>query len=629
MKRNLLIGICIILLSTGSYGQVAINETGASPDSSAILDISSTNKGLLIPRVTTAERNAIGTTQTGLLVYDTDTESFWYFDNTQAIWVEIVVEGNLDIDGLSDAKADARSVFLGNHSGDNDDGSNFNTAVGISSLQSNTSGNNNVSVGFGASVNTTSGSSNTSIGYYSSRLNTEGEKNTAIGAYANYTNQTGSNNTIIGFQAGRGINAHSKSGNVFLGYMAGYNETGDNKLYIENSDTSNPLIYGDFSNDVLGFMGNVGIGTKTPEKNLHVVGSDTLASLLITPDETNNGDDSELLFGEDKDYTYGMSIKYDGGANKLFFYGKNDALVYGPHLTIERTGNIGIGTDSPTEAFQVVTTTDKCTAYFTGEGLGVDDATVYSYNTNTSLGTAGYFKTVGTGATVILKQQGAGYFMKAYGPNDGNVEWEVRNNGYMTFYNSDHNKTIEIDPSETGTNDAGQITLYAANGTTKTIEIDGGYNGDGRITTNELQITGGSDLSEFFELSDYNKIEKGMVVSIDENNPGQLRVCNEAFDKKVAGIVSGANSINPGLIMSQKGTIADGEHLIALSGRVYCMVDATENPIEIGDMLTTSSTPGHAMKVDDYQKAQGAIIGKAMTSLKSGKGLVLVLVSLQ
>ncbi len=205
----------------------------------------------------------------------------------------------------------------------------------------------------------------------------------------------------------------------------------------------------------------------------------------------------------------------------------------------------------------------------------------------------------------------------------------VLNDGTMQFYNSNHKKTISINPSENGTADAGQITLYSADGTTPTIEIDGAYNGDGRITTNEIQITGGSDLSEFFELSNYPKIEKGMVVSIDENNPGQLKITEEAFDKKVAGIVSGANGIKPGLVMSQKGTIADGEHLIALSGRVYCMVDASVNSIEIGDMLTTSNTPGHAMKVTDFSKSQGAIIGKAMTALNSGKGLVLVLVSLQ
>jgi hypothetical protein len=66
-----------------------------------------------------------------------------------------------------------------------------------------------------------------------------------------------------------------------------------------------------------------------------------------------------------------------------------------------------------------------------------------------------------------------------------------------------------------------------------------------------------------------------------------------------------------------------------LTGRVYCWANASYGPIEPGDLLTTSDTPGHAMKVTDHAKAQGAIIGKAMTELKQGKGLVLVLVTLQ
>jgi hypothetical protein len=68
---------------------------------------------------------------------------------------------------------------------------------------------------------------------------------------------------------------------------------------------------------------------------------------------------------------------------------------------------------------------------------------------------------------------------------------------------------------------------------------------------------------------------------------------------------------------------------IALSGRVWVYADATRNPIAPGDLLTTSSTPGHAMKATSYRRAQGAIIGKAMSVLKSGRGLVLVLVTLQ
>ncbi len=76
--------------------------------------------------------------------------------------------------------------------------------------------------------------------------------------------------------------------------------------------------------------------------------------------------------------------------------------------------------------------------------------------------------------------------------------------------------------------------------------------------------------------------------------------------------------------------MADGKHPVALTGRVWCLCDADANgPIQAGNMLTTSTTQGHAMKATDHSRAQGAIIGKAMSSLQRGKGLVLVLVSLQ
>ena len=68
---------------------------------------------------------------------------------------------------------------------------------------------------------------------------------------------------------------------------------------------------------------------------------------------------------------------------------------------------------------------------------------------------------------------------------------------------------------------------------------------------------------------------------------------------------------------------------VALTGRVYCKADASAGSIEPGDLLTSSSTPGHAMKVTNYAEAPGAIIGKAMNSLEKGQGLILVLVNLQ
>ena len=83
------------------------------------------------------------------------------------------------------------------------------------------------------------------------------------------------------------------------------------------------------------------------------------------------------------------------------------------------------------------------------------------------------------------------------------------------------------------------------------------------------------------------------------------------------------------MTLQQPGTLADGKHPVALTGRVWCFVDADRGAVVPGDMLTTSDTPGHAMKVGDHGLAQGAIIGKAMTSLESGRGLVMVLVTLQ
>ncbi len=159
----------------------------------------------------------------------------------------------------------------------------------------------------------------------------------------------------------------------------------------------------------------------------------------------------------------------------------------------------------------------------------------------------------------------------------------------------------------------------------------------GQTRTASLVITGGADFAENFDVNVEttggeemtSKVEAGMVVSIDPASPGKLALSTRGYDRRVAGIISGSGGVKPGMIMSQEGTLADGKKPVALSGRVYCWVDASQGAIEPGDLLTTSNTPGHAMKAADAARAQGAIIGKAMTGLKEGKGLVLVLVTLQ
>lgn len=152
----------------------------------------------------------------------------------------------------------------------------------------------------------------------------------------------------------------------------------------------------------------------------------------------------------------------------------------------------------------------------------------------------------------------------------------------------------------------------------------------GTTTTQVLTITGGADIAEPFNIhaAEGTAIVPGMVVSIDPARTGELRVSDGAYDRTVAGIISGANGVNPGLTLTQAGTVADGKHPVALTGRVWVLADATHGPITAGNLLTTSDTPGHAMKAGDTARSAGATIGKAMSSLESGKGYVLVLVNL-
>jgi hypothetical protein len=207
---------------------------------------------------------------------------------------------------------------------------------------------------------------------------------------------------------------------------------------------------------------------------------------------------------------------------------------------------------------------------------------------------------------------------------------EIQTDGTIIIRNGSNVPTIKIDPSESAPAEGGQISLWNASGVAS-ILIDGDFNnsGRGRISTNELEITGGADIAEPFLVNNMDEIEPGTVLSIDPLNAGQLKIASNSYDRCVAGIVSGASEINPGLILKQTGTNADGKHLVALTGRVYCKAEAHNRPIRPGDLLTTSDLPGFAMAAGDMNRAQGAILGKAMTGLKNGQGLILVLVTLQ
>jgi hypothetical protein len=160
---------------------------------------------------------------------------------------------------------------------------------------------------------------------------------------------------------------------------------------------------------------------------------------------------------------------------------------------------------------------------------------------------------------------------------------------------------------------------------------------DGTTTTKAVQISGGADLSENFHVSvaktiAYSKesIQPGLVVVIDAQNEGNLTLSHLQYDNRVAGVISGAHGLEPGVVLNKVSQgLGSYQYPIALAGKVYCWADASENPIEPGDLLTTSNRVGHAMRVNDFDKAKGAILGKAMTRLTKGTGLILMLVTLQ
>lgn len=147
----------------------------------------------------------------------------------------------------------------------------------------------------------------------------------------------------------------------------------------------------------------------------------------------------------------------------------------------------------------------------------------------------------------------------------------------------------------------------------------------GAVQVPVLEITG-ADVAEKFPVSE--KLTPGLLAAIDPSHPGKLCLSRGAYNKRVAGVVSGANNFSVGAVLGSTPECKDAPP-IALSGRVYVWCEATTSAIQPGDLLTTSTRPGFAMKAADASRAHGAVIGKAMEALSSGEGLVLVLVSLQ
>lgn len=154
--------------------------------------------------------------------------------------------------------------------------------------------------------------------------------------------------------------------------------------------------------------------------------------------------------------------------------------------------------------------------------------------------------------------------------------------------------------------------------------LAGYFEGDVEVT-GDIRLAN-ADCAEDFDIHGAEVVEPGTVMVL--NDEGALIPCGRAYDKRVAGVISGAGSYKPGIVLDKQPGRGNRSP-VALLGKVYCKVDACTAAIEIGDLLTTSSTPGHAMKAGDAGQAFGSVIGKALRPLSEGCGLIPILITLQ
>lgn len=375
----------------------------------------------------------------------------------------------------------------------------------------------------------------------------------------------------------------------------------------------------------------LGVGTAAPVTRLHILDGPT------NPGVPRVESTHPASFAAGWDFYHGATGKgYVGVPGASASFGAGELMLYGGPgtrtslwgagnrgLTVNTDGNVGIGTLTPESPLHVhggagITVSGPGAAYFFRNRETTTSTDYWAWYAQS--GNAHFWRG-GVGNLISITPNGNIGFGTEAPAAKLHVTGYVRADGVgneQTYLGGDGiGNDAQLGSMNPSIND---VVLWNL-ATNKYM----------KLVTGSVTIAGGADFAENFDVhaDAAAAIQPGMVVAIDPAEPGKLKLSRRPYDRRVAGIISGAGDVKPGMTMGAAGTLADGKQPVALSGRVYVWVDAARTPVKPGDLLTTSATPGHAMKASNTQRAQGAIIGKAMTSLQSGKGLVLVLVTLQ
>lgn len=528
-----------------------------------------------------------------------------------------------------------------------------NNAVGYQALQADTIGADNTAIGYQSMNKNTNGYNNSAVGTWTLLSNLSGYNNTASGAYAMLANTTGYQNTAAGSSAlGGNLSGYD---NVAIGDGALQSSTDDNGAVaigyeaLQNDSTTGGFLSIGSGNTGIGYQSlqantggsdNTGIGYQSLSLNNEGYNNLAVGVLALY---SNNGGDNNTALG-----TYALDSMTSGSGNIAVGEGAGSSLTSG-------NNNIYIGSSGAANDNNVIRIGNGDSQIFlTGAvqgNTGINDINVDPNglnigNVNSNAVTFG----ISSGEGICSKRANAAankYDLELW--TDFNERLKVAQGGNVGINTDNPQQQLEVNGNYAlvdgggAYNGDGSIDAYiGGNGSGSDVQIGsmnssitavGFWNTASsaymHIYCSSITIEGGSDLAEPFPITKAEQpVSEGEVVVIDDANPGQLKLTDQPYDTRVAGVISGANGIHPGIQMQQQGLLEGGKN-VALTGRVYVQADTSNGAIKPGDLLTTSCTPGRAMRVSDHSRAQGAILGKAMTALKTGHGMVLVLVTLQ
>ena len=419
----------------------------------------------------------------------------------------------------------------------------------------------------------------------------EGDNETGTGVLGTASTGTG----VIGMSdSGVGVWGHSKS----LTGAGGVSETG---IGVQGVSPVGPGVRGDSDNGVGVFGGSkasTAVGGMS-DAGMGVQGISQTASGVSGVSTSGRGVDGSSTTA---DGVFGASdsgrgvVGTSNSATAVEGNSRDGAGLWG---TSEKAEAVHGQTNSPT--FAAITGLQMNP---TGTGAGI-------YAETRGPGVAGAFVSLGGAAVWSSSQTGEAVHGQTNSPGTAAIAGVQQNAG----------GTGAGVYGETRGRGAAGVFISRGQGSAGHFEGDVRVTGALRVAVDI--ILDGADCAEDFQVAESMTVEPGSVVIVGAD--GAVLPSSQPYDSRVAGIISGAGGYRPGLVLDRTEPNSRRKPL-AMFGKVFCKVDASYAPVLAGDLLTTSATPGHAMKATDRAQAFGAIVGKALQPLAQGCGLIPVLV---